>query len=64
MVVIDESGLYLAKMGYILPKLVLFGENGCIWAKLAVVGQNWLYLGNKVLFGQNGCIWAKLVIFG
>ena len=50
-------------------KVVVFGQNGCIWErwfysgnvvsfgkKVVVSGQKWLYSGKVVVFGQNGCI--------
>ena len=50
--------------------LVLFGQTGCIRAKLVysvklVVFDNRACNSSKVvLFGQVGCIWAKLAVFG
>ena len=64
--------------------MVLFGKkwlysdkSGCIWkgccirAKVAVVGQEWLFSGKRVFFGQkwfysgkSGSIRAKVVVFG
>ena len=49
--------------------MVVFGQNGCIWVKVVVFGQNccclgqsecirakWLFSGKVVVFGQSGCI--------
>ena len=58
--------------------MVLFGQNGCIWAKVVLFGQKllfgkkWLHLGKSgsiyicilVALGQNSCNWAKVVVFG
>ena len=44
--------------------MVLFGQIGCIWAKVVLFGRKWLYLGKMVVFGQIGSIWAKVVLFG
>ena len=51
--------------------MVVFGQGCCIRANVAVVGQEWLYLGKSgyfrakvVVFQQSGCIWAKVVLFG
>ena len=55
--------------------MVLFGQSGCISAKVVVIVQKWLYSGKVdvigqsgfnrskgVLFGQSGCISAKVVV--
>ena len=51
--------------------MVVFGQSGCIRAKVAVIGQNWIYSGKSgfirakvVVFEHGGCIWAKLNEFG
>ena len=51
--------------------MALFGQNGCIRAKVVVFGQKWLFSDKSgcfratvVLFGQKGCFWAKVVVFG
>ena len=57
MVVFGQKLLYSGK-------LVVFGQRGgiraggCIWAKMIVLGQIWLY------WGEYGCIRAKVVLFG
>ena len=38
-------------------KVVVFWQNGSIWA-------NWFNLGKLVQFGQIGCVWVKGVAFG
>ena len=56
MVVLEQNCLYS-------------GKSGCIWAKVVVFGQKWLYSGKVVVFGQkllysgkNGCIQEKVVV--
>ena len=51
--------------------MVVVGQSSCIWAKVVLFGQNWLYSGKSgsnrakvVLFGQSGSIRAKVVVFG
>ena len=58
MVVIGRKWFYSGKSGYIKGKVVVFGQNGCIRAKVVVVGQNWIYSG------KSGSIRAKVVVFG
>ena len=47
----------------------MFEQNGCIWAKVVVLGQGgciwhkWFYSGKVVVIGQFGCILAKVVVF-
>ena len=38
--------------------MVVFGQSGCIRAKLVVFGLKWLYSG------KSGCISAKVAVFG
>ena len=38
--------------------MVVFGQSGCIRAKVVVIGQKWFYSGKK------DCIQAKVVVFG
>ena len=79
-----KSGCIQAKLVVFRKKLVLFrqklvysGITCCILAKVVVVGQNGLDLGqcfvngkidciraNFVYSGKNGCIRAKVVVFG
>ena len=48
----------------------MFEQNGCIWAKVVVLGQGdciwhkWFYSGKVVVVGQFGCNLAKVVVFG
>ena len=54
-------------------KVVVFGNNGCILAKMDVFLQGGcirksgciraklLYWGKMIKFGQSSCIWAKVV---
>ena len=51
--------------------MVLFVQSCCIWAKVVVFDQKWLYSGKigfiraKVFaLEQSGCIWAKVVVLG
>ena len=39
-------------------KVVVFGESGCILARVVVFGQSGLYSG------KSGCIGEKVVVFG
>ena len=57
MVVFGKRGFILTKWLY-PSKVVVFGQSGCIRAKVVVVGQNLLY-SNK-----SGCNGAKVVVFG
>ena len=49
---------------------LLFGQSGCIPAKVVGFGQKWLYWGKVVVFGQRGFIrkhWlcsCKVVVIG
>ena len=38
--------------------MVVFVQNGFVWAKVVVFGQKSFYSG------KSGCIWAKVVVFG
>ena len=48
----------------------MFGQSGCIRAKVVVfgkvvvLGQNWFNSGEVDDFGQGGGIWAKVNVFG
>ena len=52
MVVFGQNWLYL-------DKVVLFGQIGCIWVEVVVIGkvvvfgQNWLYSDKVVVYVQN-----------
>ena len=43
--------------------MVVFGQSGCILAKVLEFGQIWLYSGKNVVFGQGCYIRAKVVLF-
>ena len=45
-------------------KVVLFGQSGCIRAKVVVCGQKWLYSVKVVIFGQCSCIWESVLCSG
>ena len=47
----DCTSLDFGKRGRILPRVVLFRKNSCIWPKLVPFGQNWLYVGKQATFG-------------
>ena len=71
MVVFGQKYLYLGISGGIRAKVVVFGQSGCIWAKVAVFRQKWLYLGKSgfirvkvVVIGQSSCIWQNLLSLG
>ena len=51
MVLNGQKWLYSGKSGCIGAKEV-FVQSGCIWAKVVVFGQNWLYSKKVVVFGQ------------
>ena len=56
---------YSGKSGCIRVKEVIFAKTcGCVWAKVDVFGQWWLYSGKVVIFLQSGCIRAKVVVYG
>ena len=61
MVVFGQKWLYSGRSGCIPAiwfysgKVVVFGQNGCIWARVVVIGQQLLYI-KVVVFGQIGCI--------
>ena len=40
-------------------KFVVFGQSGCIRAKVIRFGQKWLFSDKVVVFGQSGCIREK-----
>ena len=51
--------------------MVVFGQSGCIRAKLVIIGQKLFYSvktacirAKVVLFGQSHCIHAKVVVIG
>ena len=39
--------------------MVVFGQNGSIWAKVGVFGKSGCNWAKVVVFGQSGCNWAK-----
>ena len=39
--------------------MVVFGQSGCISAKVAVFVQKWSYSGKKKVFGQKGLYSGK-----
>ena len=50
---------------------VVFRQGGCIWAKVVVFGQKWLFSlksrcirANWLYSVKRGCIRAKMVVFG
>ena len=53
MVVFGQKWLYSCKIGCIRAKVVVFGKDGCLTAKVVVFEQKWLYSG------KNGCILGK-----
>ena len=51
--------------------MALFGKGSCIWKKLVVLGQKWMYSGksgcvwlNWLYSVKNCCILEKAVVFG
>ena len=56
-VVFGQKWFSSDKSAYIRVIMVVFGQNGCIWAKIVVFGQNgcirakWLYSCKVVVFG-------------
>ena len=71
-----QKWLCSGRNGFILPKVVVFGQNGCIQAKVVVLGQKWLCsgewlysdkmvaLGKVVVFGQNWLYFGSSCFFG
>ena len=50
--------------------MVVFGQSCCIWAKVVLIGQNWLYSGKSgsnrakvVLFDKKWLFLGKVVAF-
>ena len=50
--------------------MVILEKSGCIWAKVVVFRQKWLYSGKRcrirgkvVIFLQSGCIGKKFSLF-
>ena len=62
--------LYSGKSGSIravvvvFDKNVVFGENGCIRAKMVVFGQSGCVLEKVIVFLQSGCFRLTVVVFG
>ena len=48
----------------VFGKAVVFGQSGCIRAKMFSNRAIWLLSGKFVVFGQGGCTQAKLVVIG
>ena len=44
--------------------MVVFGQCGCIRARIVVFGEKLFYSGKWFYFGKSFCIWAKVVVFG
>ena len=44
--------------------MVVFGKSACIFAKLVVFGQKWLYSCKVVLLGQSGCTRVNWMYLG
>ena len=42
---------------------MVFGQSGCIRAKVVVLGQNWLYSAREVVIWKKRCIRTKSVVF-
>ena len=71
MVVFGQTVLFCAKVvvflkcGCVWAKWLRLGKNGfirescCIWAKVVVFGQKWLYSDNAIELGRIGCFRAK-----
>ena len=53
MVVVGKNWLCSGKLIF-LGKVVVFGQDGCIWAKVVELGQKLLYSGKSVLLGERG----------
>ena len=71
MVVFGQIWLYLGKSGCIGAKVVEFGQDCCIRAKVVVFEQKWLNWGisggiraKVVVISQSGSIQANVVVFG
>ena len=44
--------------------MVVFGQRGCIRAKVVVFEQNCFLRATVVVFGMGGCVRAKVDVFG
>ena len=47
-----------------LDKVVVFGQSGCIRAKVVVFGQRWLYSDKVVVFRQKLLFSGKVFVLG
>ena len=64
MVLFGQKLLYSDKSGCTWDKVFVFGQSGCILAKVVDFGQKLLYSDKNVVF-RHGCfIRAKVVLFG
>ena len=68
-VVFCQKWLYPVKNGCIRAKVAVFGQSGCILAKMVVFGQSGFFRAKVVVFeqkwlysGKSGCIRAKVVV--
>ena len=51
-------------MGFYSVNVVVFGQGGCIRAKVVVFGQKLLYKVKVVVLVQNGGFRARVIVFG
>ena len=51
MFLFGQKGLCSGKSGCIREKEVVFVQCGCIWPKVLVFGQEWLYSCKMAVFG-------------
>ena len=63
MVVFGQSCGILTKAVVIGRKWLQSGKSGCIRAKVVLFGQNCYIWAKVVVVGKNGCIRAKQVVF-
>ena len=52
MVVLRQNWLHSGTVVLIAQIMVVFGQSGCIRAKVVVFEQKWLYSGKVIVFGQ------------
>ena len=56
--------IVFGQSGCIRAKVIVILQSGCKWAKVILIGQKLLYSAEWFYSGKSGCIWAKVVLFG
>ena len=60
-VVVFKKSRFILEFWLYSGKVVVFGQIGCVWAKVVVIGQKWLFSGKWLYLGKVGCIGAKML---